>query len=298
MQALAGASQQIGAIVDQIQAIASQTNLLALNATIEAARAGDMGKGFAVVANEVKTLANQTAKSTEDIRERIAALTAGMDAAVAAMMESNQATGVGERAVDQMSGRLEGISGRIDGVAQRVRDISGILGQQSAAAHGVADGGGRVAALARQNLGEIDTMLVALGKASATLDARVEDFSSLGTARAIVEIAKNDHVRFKRTVVDRLLGQGDATGPLSDHHTCRLGKWYDSVQDQRILSHPAFARLKEPHARVHEHGKTALEMHAAGNAEAVRQAVEAMNRASREVLDILDEIGAALASAM
>ena len=84
---LVGSVERIGQVVGLINDIASQTNLLALNATIEAARAGEAGKGFAVVANEVKELAKETAKATEDIGQKIEAIQTDTKGAVGAIAQ-------------------------------------------------------------------------------------------------------------------------------------------------------------------------------------------------------------------
>jgi methyl-accepting chemotaxis protein len=93
MEQLQGQGDKIGSIVRMISDIASQTNLLALNATIEAARAGEAGKGFTVVASEVKSLANQTAKATEEISGQINGMQAATRAAVQAITDIQQLVG-------------------------------------------------------------------------------------------------------------------------------------------------------------------------------------------------------------
>ncbi|HYM33537.1 MAG TPA: methyl-accepting chemotaxis protein [Candidatus Cybelea sp.] len=102
VKGLAEAAQRIGQVVEMINSIAGQTNLLALNATIEAARAGEAGKGFAVVASEVKSLANQTAKATEEIGAQIS----GMQKVTGETVKAIEAIGATIREISQIASSI------------------------------------------------------------------------------------------------------------------------------------------------------------------------------------------------
>lgn len=141
VQKLGASSQEIGNVIKVISSIAQQTNLLALNATIEAARAGEAGKGFAVVANEVKELAKQTAKATEDITNKINTIQKDTSSAVdaiggisKAMEKLNAISGTIAAAIEEQTATTNEVS-RVIGQSKRgVEDISHTIKDVSSAA--------------------------------------------------------------------------------------------------------------------------------------------------------------------
>ncbi|SHN34205.1 methyl-accepting chemotaxis protein [Cryptosporangium aurantiacum] len=164
VERLGSSSAQVGEVVRVITSIAEQTNLLALNATIEAARAGDLGKGFAVVAGEVKDLAQETARATDDIAQRVSAIQADTEGAVAAIAEIAEVIGqINEfqttiaAAVEEQSATVTEMNRSVSeaatgtaSIADTIRGVADTAGEISGQADGSRSSAGALAGMAAE----------------------------------------------------------------------------------------------------------------------------------------------------
>lgn len=288
---LSSTSDQIGQILGVIENIAGQTNLLALNATIESARAGAAGKGFAVVAAEVKGLANQTATSTEDIARRIAALRTGMTDIQRNMNASTSAVGEGEEAIGHTSGQMEQIAAQVDRVSSRMSEIANILAQQQDATSEIAVNIGGVADISAENDRLVGMISDSLHKSTKVFLDNAKGMFDSDSDISLCYMAKLDHVVFKQRIIDTCMGKDNwKVDEIPDHHTCRLGRWYDNIRNESVRSLRVFSDLVEPHKAVHAAGKAAVTAAAVHKSEEMIRALQDLDVASKQVLLGLDAL--------
>ena len=246
-----------------------------------------------MVANEVKALADQTSRSTEDIARRIAALRQTISAILAAMDTSTGAVSAGRSAIDRASGAMEQAGAQVANVVTRVRDISEILHQQEQAAAEVARSVSHVASLASGNQEVLACMNGKLNASNARQAERAKSLFDSGSDLSLLEMAKIDHVLFVKRIIATVAGGDTASASqLPDHHHCRFGKWYDAFTDNACRAQPAFAALAGPHEQVHALGAAVLRAHEAGREKEAVALIEQLVAASQRVLALLGELAA------
>lgn len=275
----------ISAIAADIRKIASQTNILAINAAVEAARAGEAGRGFAVIAAEVKALSDRTAIATQEIGDIVTRLHSGLTGMVSAMDSSRASAQNGDTALANLRTALSNASRELADVIANADHIAVALEQQKEASQSVASGIGTVAMSSGNSLEELEHLVDCMGDAQEGINSRLLYLGKANFPNKIVKLAQSDHVIWKRRLANMIIGrEGLKADELSNHHNCRLGKWYDGLRHTALGSNTHFMALEAPHADVHHHGIEAARQFNSGNVKGALNEIDKVNAASEKVL--------------
>lgn len=278
------ASGEIEQVVSAIDEISDQTNLLALNAAIEAARAGDAGRGFAVVAEEVRKLSIRSQEATQQIVNTIREVQNDIAGATQTVLASTAKVEKGVVTVRSTQENMENVN-------QVMSQIAESTSEQKIAS-------GQIGVSVQDVLSEAESNNVLAQDIWAVFDdlvARVEEQRALlaeqDIPNKVIHLAKADHTLWKKKIMDFESGRLDLKeSDAGDHTICRLGKWYYGEAQKSFGSLPDFKSIEEPHKRVHDAARVAVQMRHQDPRADISQQMADLNSASDEVVALLDSL--------
>ncbi len=288
---LASFAATVQGLSDEIKGIAFQTNILALNASVEAARAGEHGRGFAVIAQEMRTLANRSSEATQRISDLAKSFDKQMNRVASSLNETIIVVKNGEEAIAKVNMNTQTMYQGLQRTVASILQISASIEEQNTASAAVAGNIARIAAQTEHGVESTDEIVDSIDQLQNYINEQINQIAEFSLPNKIIKLAQSDHVIWKKRLVNMICGkQGLQEKELADHHSCRLGKWYDQVTDTQLLQRPEFKQLLRPHQLVHHHGKLAVAAYNSGDVKSALAEIAAVEAASEDVLALLKKM--------
>ena len=281
-------SANVQGLSDEIKSIAFQTNILALNASVEAARAGEQGRGFAVIAQEMRTLANRSSDATQSISDLAKSFESQMTQVAASLSDTVLVVKNGQAAIAEVDTNMQSMHLGLQRTVSSIMQISESMDEQNIAASVVAKNIAKIAAQTEHSVHSTDAIVDSIDQIQSFINLQINQLAELTLPNKIIKLAQSDHVVWKKRLVNMICGkQGLKEKELTDHHSCRLGKWYDQVTDPQMLQRSEFKQLLRPHQLVHHHGKLAVAAYNNGDIKTALLEISEVEAASVDVLKLL-----------
>lgn len=281
-------------VVKVINEIADQTNLLALNASIEAVRAGEYGRGFEVVAGEVRKLSEHTKKQIELITKNMETLQHYAKQLAHHIKSTGELIEESSDGSQAAQNELSNIITHIKDINSQTSEIAAMTEEQSAAISEINERNVTIFDISK----EVQTVAKETAKIIYDISKKMDNYrlkflqtNIVQNERDIIRIAKTDHLLWKWNIYNLILGIADlSVEDVGSHRSCRLGKWYQSKLNDKINHLEAFKKLDEPHRKVHELAKEAIEQYRNGNIDEANLTLRKLEGFSMEVVEYLEQL--------